>query len=76
MLGDVEGALERLVKPTAGMAVLEREVVGFFELAEDFRFAKHHRIQTAGDLEQVMQALRLAQTDKARRGSGRDTRGQ
>ena len=34
MLGDVERALEGLIEPAAGMAVFQREVVGFLELAE------------------------------------------
>ena len=61
MFGDVEGALEGLVQPAAGVAVLEGEVVGLLELAEDFGLAQHHGIEAAGDLEQVLQALGFAQ---------------
>ena len=61
VLGDVKRALEGLVQPAAGVAVLERQVVGLLELAEDFGFAQHHRVQAAGDLEEMVHALRLAQ---------------
>jgi len=40
VFGDVEGLLERLVEAAAGMAVPEGEVVGLFQLAEDFRFRR------------------------------------
>ena len=57
LLGHLEGALESLVQPRAGVPVLEGQVVGFLELAEDFGFAEHHRVETAGDLEQVLNAV-------------------
>jgi hypothetical protein len=60
VLGDVERPLERLIEPTAGMAVLERKVVGLLELAKDFGLAQHHRIQAACDFEEMVHALRLA----------------
>src|SRR5688572_103941 len=57
MLGDVEGALKGLVQAAAGMVVLERDIVGLLQLAEDFRLAEHHGVEAAGDLEQVLDAL-------------------
>ena len=39
--------------------MLEGEVVRLFELPQDFGFAQHHRIQSAGDFEQMLQAMRL-----------------
>ena len=41
------------------MFVLESKVIRFFELTEDFRFAQKHRIDAAGDFEQVFQAVRF-----------------
>jgi hypothetical protein len=64
VLGHVKCALERLVQPRAGVAVLESERVGLLELAENLRLAEHHRIEAARDFEQVMQALRLGQRVK------------
>lgn len=61
VFGDVEGALEGLVQAAAGVLVLEGEVVGFLELAEDFGFTEDHRVHAAGDLEEVLDALRFAQ---------------
>src|SRR2546427_152369 len=43
------------------MLVLEREVIGFFELAKNLRFPQHQGVQAAGDLEQVLEAVRLVQ---------------
>ena len=57
MLGHVEGALEGLVQPRAGVPVLERQVVGFLELAENFRLTQHHRIETAGHSEEMFHAV-------------------
>ena len=52
MFGDIERLLKRFVQAAAGVAVLQREVVGFLELAENFRFAEHHGIESARDFEQ------------------------
>ena len=59
MLGDVERALKRLVQSRTGVLVLEREFVGGLELAENFRLANDHRVETGGDFEKVVQAVRL-----------------
>ena len=49
--------MEGFVQLRAGVAALEREVVGFLELAEDFGFTQNHRVQPAGDAEEVVQTL-------------------
>ena len=40
---------------------MEGEVVGFLELAENFGFTQHQGVEAAGDLEQVLDAVRLVQ---------------
>src|SRR5437016_2095152 len=44
-----------------GAAVLQSQIVSACELSENFCFPQHHRIQSAGDLEEVMDALRFGQ---------------
>ena len=61
LLGDVEGALKGFVQQSTGVVVLEREVVGFLELAEDFRFTEDHGFEAGGDSEQVLDALGFSQ---------------
>src|SRR5262245_37638782 len=39
------------------MLMLEREIVSFFELSENFRFAEDHRVEAAGNLEKVFDAF-------------------
>jgi hypothetical protein len=39
----------------------KREFVGLLELAENFRLADDHRVESAGDLEKVLQAVRLGE---------------
>ena len=67
LFGDVEGFLENSVQAAAGVLVLEGRVVGFFQLAEDFRFAQDHGIQAAGDLEKVLQAAGVRRGSRFRR---------
>ena len=40
--------------------MLQGQIVRFFQLTEDFRFSEDHGIEPAGDLEQMMNALRLS----------------
>src|SRR5688572_22486903 len=61
MFGHIEGALEGLVQPRPRVTVLKRKFVGLLELAEDLRFAEHHRIKSAGHLEQMHEALRFTE---------------
>ena len=61
MLGHVECPLKCLVQPPAGVPMPERQIVSLFQLPQDFRFPKHHRIQPARHAEQVRHALRFAQ---------------
>jgi len=61
VLGDVEGALEGLVQPGAGVLVREGEFVGVLELAEDLGLADDHGVEAGGDLEEVMQAVGFGQ---------------
>ena len=58
VLGDVKCALKYPVQPRAGVAVAMRERVSLLELAEDFRFAEHHRVEAARDSEKMVQTLR------------------
>jgi hypothetical protein len=71
LFGDVEGFLENLVQTAAGVLVPEGGVVGFFQLAEDFRFAQDHGIQAAGDLEEVFQAAGIGVAVESRRPTAR-----
>ena len=68
LLGHVERFLEGLVQMAAGLLVLQGGVVGLLQLAENFRFAHHHRIQSAGDFEQMFQACRIAMKNRFRPG--------
>ena len=61
LFGDIERLLKGLVQTAAGMFMLERKLVGLFELTENFRLAQDHRVESAGDLEQVFDTLRFAQ---------------
>ena len=40
--GDVEGALKKFIQVARGGSRRRRRRVGFFDLAEDFRFADDH----------------------------------
>ena len=61
MLGYVERALKGFVQAAGRMAMLQGDVIGALELAQNFSFAQHHRVQSAGHLEKVMDTLWLAQ---------------
>ena len=57
-LADPERGLEQLVQGRPGPVVTGRRV-GLAQLPEDLRLADHHRVQPAGDLEQVQDRLPL-----------------
>src|SRR6185369_14603276 len=61
LLRDVERALENLVQPRPGMLMLQSEVIGLLELAKDFGLAENERVEAAGDLEEVLDAVGLAE---------------
>src|SRR5690606_26948273 len=61
LLRHIERTLKRLVQPRAGMAALQRKIVGFLQLPENLRLSEHHGIQTTGNLEEVMHTERLVQ---------------
>ena len=61
LFGNIERPLKRLVQSAAGLFVLQRQVVSPLKLPEDFGLTQHHRVDAAGDFEQMFDALRLAQ---------------
>ena len=44
-----------------GVLMRARHFVSRFKLAENFRFADDHRVEAAGNFEQVVQAVRLGE---------------
>ena len=56
---DIEGFLEHFVQSSSGVALLQRQFVGLLHLSKDFRFTKHHGVQSANHLEQMLHAGRL-----------------
>ena len=56
-LGHREGLLEQAVRALAEQAMVARGRPGVLHLAEDLRFAQHHRVQPGGDPEQVAHSL-------------------
>ena len=54
LLGYIERLLKGLVQSPACSLMRERELISCLELTEDFRLAQHHRIQSAGHLEEML----------------------
>ena len=62
---DDRGAIgDRIRVAVPGVLVGEGEFVGLLELPENFRLADDHRIEAAGDLEKMMQAVRFGERVK------------
>src|SRR5262245_13143832 len=59
MLRGVERLLECAVEAAPGVAIGQGQLVGVFELAENFGLTQDHRVETRSDAEQVVQTLRL-----------------
>jgi len=55
--GDREGLLEQAVELLADNPAVMRQRPGILHLAQDLRFAQHHRIQPGGDPEQMPDSL-------------------
>jgi hypothetical protein len=70
-LGDGERALEQLVQRAAQRAGGFGRAHGVFHLAEDLRFAQHHRVEPAGHAEGVARGLVVVQGVGMRAQQGR-----
>ena len=61
-----ERALKRAIEHRAGGAVFERLAVGGAKLAENFRFAEQHRIESRGNAEEMAHGVGARSSDRVR----------
>src|SRR5216684_7426310 len=57
LLHDLEGILKNAVQDTTGEPRTAGHLIGLFDLARNFCFAKHHRIQAGSNSEQMARGL-------------------
>ena len=61
LLRRLEGPLKSPIQAAARVSIFQSELVGLFQLPEDFRLAHHHRVESRRHTEKVSQAVWLGE---------------